>query len=117
MCITTKIECPICYNTYYKNETETVTTKCNHTFCNNCFIKLKIFKSTKCPLCRRNIFRIKLNRNVNNKRDLIEVLFAGIVYYTLIIFNSMDILNYNKYIQFPLFVYIIVRGIYVIYNK
>ena len=42
-------ECPICYDKL--NNYNTIRTKCNHSFCKECFSKL-ITHSDKCPYCR-----------------------------------------------------------------
>jgi len=51
--------CPICFDNM-KN-TNTITTKCNHTFCNSC-LKIWLKNNNNCPLCR----------NILNDRSVIQ---------------------------------------------
>ncbi len=57
--------CPICFDNM-KN-TNTITTKCNHTFCNSC-LKLWLKNNNNCPLCR-DILNDRIviqNENINS---------------------------------------------------
>ena len=54
-------ECPICMEKIIKTE---IKTKCNHSYCNDCFTNItkyrKNYQEPKCSICRRDILKIEL---------------------------------------------------------
>ena len=59
-------ECSICYEKL-ENKNYSVT-KCNHIFCNDCFLE-SLIRNKTCPCCRTEIFDVKKNKKIMSVQD------------------------------------------------
>lgn len=63
------MECPICFNIIYKSAIPS----CTHHFCYSCLKNWCLNNGTSCPICKKNIYEIKFDREfdiINNKNNI-----------------------------------------------
>jgi hypothetical protein len=58
-------ECSICLENISINFDEIIKTDCSHYFHKECLKKWFLYKSSSCPLCRKDLSNIKINFNSN----------------------------------------------------
>ena len=79
-----ELECPICYEKCGKDDT--VTTDCNHAFCEACVSKLK---TNACPMCRQPMYEptefektvlklVEFSRSVRGARESARLLLLSL---------------------------------------
>ena len=56
-------QCPICIDTYQ----DPVMTQCNHWFCRQCLMDVKLSHKKECPLCRRKLGKVYLGKHRANE--------------------------------------------------
>ena len=80
-------KCPICYETIQNKNF--IVTKCNHTFCSNCILRLNR-SSNSCPLCRADLTNIPIAENLNNPEE--NILYTN-QFYRRILEESENSIN------------------------
>ena len=69
--------CSVCLNNYFNTKTRKYLS-CGHCIHSQCFDKLKIYKHSKCPICREFVEQLRNNRIYDHK--LMEIIEYMIIY-------------------------------------
>lgn len=83
------MECPICYETINNS----CVGSCMHHFCYNCLIKWIYLGGMKCPLCKKFIYEIKMDKEFDkliNNQDYTEKFISNTEYTKKIIIYFHD---------------------------